>query len=160
MRSDGMHGFFDKLDDSVGHGITLDLVDVDGTDVFHHVVQDGEDVVTTGAEFDTLDWHGGGPGVHVLAVVDGPHLDAVVGAAGDSALRVAVDIDRPDGTGVALQGAETLAVDRVPDTGDVIFGTGEHQVTLTVVLDLREGTLVAHQHNRSHLDWVLAVWGR
>ena len=65
-----------------------------------------------------------------------------------SASQDTVDVDAPHRAGVSLVGAEALPIDRVPDVGLVVLGTGQQKVSLAVVLDLSDGAVVAVQHQR------------
>ncbi len=59
-----------------------------------------------------------------------------------------VAVERPDGTGVAVEGAQAFAIDGPPHRGDVVLGGAEEQVAVAVVADLGDGTLVAVQGDR------------
>lgn len=61
-----------------------------------------------------------------------------------------VYVDGPDGTVVALVGAETLAIVREPSVDGRVLCDGEEQVTFAVELDLGERTLVTRQENGPH----------
>ena len=65
-----------------------------------------------------------------------------------AAVKDTVDVDAPDGAGVPGEGAEPFAVQRVPHTRGRVLRAAEQQVTLAVVLDLRDRTVVAVQHQR------------
>lgn len=60
------------------------------------------------------------------------------------------NIAAPDGSIVAAVGAEALAVVGEPDGGGVVLGAGEEKIALPVVLQEREGPLVALHQNRPH----------
>ena len=61
-----------------------------------------------------------------------------------------VYVDGPDGTIVALVGAETLAIVREPSVDGGVLCDGEKQVAFAVELDLGERTLVTRQENGPH----------
>lgn len=59
--------------------------------------------------------------------------------------ELTVDVDGPDGTVVAVVGAESLPVVRVPGVDDMVLGAREEEVALCVVLDLCIGLNVPRQ---------------
>ena len=60
------------------------------------------------------------------------------------------DVACPDRAVVSDVRPHALAVVRVPQRGVVVLGAREHQVALAVVLDERQGPLVALQQNGAH----------
>lgn len=59
-----------------------------------------------------------------------------------------VDVKAPYYTTVAVESAKTFAVQWPPNIWFWIFSGGEEQVTLAVIFDLCDGTLVPLQHKR------------
>jgi len=80
--------------------------------------------------------------VQLLAGGEVPHADRLVGGGRDQPLRIHAHCTRPDGTVVALIGADASAILRQPEAGIQVLRAGDEQVALPVVLDLCQGTLV------------------
>jgi hypothetical protein len=61
----------------------------------------------------------------------------------------AIAVEIPNGSLVSIECAQTLAIFGPPYRGNVIFGGGKQEVAIVVVLDNRNGSLVAFEKNRS-----------
>lgn len=54
-----------------------------------------------------------------------------------------VDIDGPNTTDMAIVGAETFTIVRVPNIDNLVFGNRKEQIALTIVFDLGERTCMS-----------------
>lgn len=117
----------------LGVDVQLDVEHDDGAQVAHALLCDAQQLGAVLVELDAL--HGGGeiPCHQALAGLDLPQLDGVVsGARGDDGAG-GVDVDGPDGTLVAVVGANPLAVVRVPGADVLVLCYGEDDVAIAVV---------------------------
>lgn len=74
-----------------------------------------------------------------------PDLACGIGRTRHEVNSLPVDVNAPDGTVVAIVRAQSFAVDREPHVGLFVFGRREQQVSISIVLDLRERSLVTLQ---------------
>ena len=123
----------------LGLRIRVDAEDDDIAQVTHSLLRAAEDLGAILVELDSLDGGGELPGLDVLARLDVPEADGVVGRAGGDHGRCGLDIDGPDGTDVAVVGAETLAIVREPGADLLVLGDGEDDVAVEVVSAARVG---------------------
>lgn len=117
----------------LGVDVGVDVHDDDVAQVSHTLLGDTQQLGAVLVELDALDGRGELPDLEAAASLDLPEADGVVGRAGGDHGRGGVDIDGPDGTDMAVVGAETLAVVGEPDTDLLILGDGEDQVAIEVV---------------------------
>jgi hypothetical protein len=74
-----------------------------------------------------------------------PNFTRGIGRARHEVNSLPIDVNAPDSTVVAIIGAKAFAINRKPNVWLLVFGSREEKITLTVVFDLRDGTLVALQ---------------
>lgn len=77
----------------------------------------------------------------VVLLLLGGHITG----AGHELSRRPVTIHAPDCALMAIECAQTFAIQGEPNIWLRILGAGKQQITLTVILDLRYGTLVSLQ---------------
>lgn len=114
-------------------GVEVDRQHDDVTHVTHALLGDAQELRGILVELDALDGGGELPGLDQAAGLDVPEADGVVGGARGEEGAGRVGVDGPDGTNVALVGAQALAVVREPAADDLILGDGEDEVTVGVV---------------------------
>jgi len=122
--------------------LTVTVADVEHDDraqIPHALLRHGQQPAPVRAELDPLHGRGEVPDLDTLARLDVPESHGVVRRAGRHEDAVGADVDRPDGTLVAVVGAESLAVGREPDAEDLILCDGEEKVAIAVESYLVEG---------------------
>lgn len=122
----------------LGLGVGVDAVDDNVAQVAHALLGDAEQPGAVLVELDALDGGGELPGLEVLARLDVPQADGVVGGPRGDDGRRGLDVDGPDGADVAVVGAEALAVVGEPGADLLVLGDGEDDVTVEVVATRRE----------------------
>lgn len=122
--------------------VGVDVENDNGAEVTHALLGDAQQLGALLVELDALDGGGELPGLEQAAGLHLPEADGVVGAATGDHGRVRVDVDGPDGTLVALVGAQALAIVTEPGADMLILGDGEEKVAVAVELDLRQRTFL------------------
>lgn len=90
--------------------VQADVKNDNGAQMTHTLLGNAQQLGAVLVEFDALDGGGELPGHQALAGLNLPQLDGVVGGTGGNHGGGGVDVDGPDGTLVAVVGAEALAV--------------------------------------------------
>ena len=114
----------------LGAGGLVDVVDDDVAELAGTLLGHAQQLLAVLGELDALDRGQVVPGLEQLAGLHLPQAHCVVGAAGREQAGVRVYVDGPEGTDVALVGAEALAICAVPRADGVIFRDGEDEVAL------------------------------
>lgn len=117
----------------LGVRVRVDVEDDDVAQVAHALLGDAEQLGAVLVELDALDGGGELPGLEVLARLDVPEADGVVGRARGDHGRGRLDVDGPDGADVAVVRAEALAVVGEPGADLLVLGDGEDDVAIEVV---------------------------
>lgn len=112
---EGLLGVLGSLD------VQGDVKHDNGAQVTHTLLGDAQQLSAVLVEFDALDGGGELPGHQALAGLNLPQLDGVVGGTGGNHGGGGVDVDGPDGTLVAVVGAEALTVVREPGANVLVL---------------------------------------
>lgn len=118
---EGLLGVLGRLD------VDVDVKHDDGAQVTHTLLGDAQQLGAVLVEFDALDGGGELPGHQALAGLNLPQLDGVVGGTGGNHGGGGVDVDGPDGTLVAVVGAEALTVVREPSANVLVLTVIHYQ---------------------------------
>lgn len=102
-----------------------DVDDEDLANLSHRLVRGVDGHVPAVAERARPHRRFGGDHAHFGARAAVPDAQRRVGGPGHEVLSLPVDVHRPHGSCVAIEGAETLSVQRVPYVRRVIFGRRE-----------------------------------
>jgi len=78
-----------------------------------------------------------------------PQPDGGIGAGCKNTAAEAIDIEVPNGTLVAAEGADAIAILGAPHGRDMILAAGEEQITVVIELDDGDGSLVTLEKNWS-----------
>ncbi|KND88935.1 hypothetical protein TOPH_06453 [Tolypocladium ophioglossoides CBS 100239] len=114
-----------------GEDLLVALLGVD-IGVAHALLGDAQQLGAVLVELDALDGGGELPDLEAAARLNLPEADSVVGGArGDHGAR-GVDVHGPDGTDVAVVGAEALAVVGEPGADVLVLCDGENNVAIEV----------------------------
>lgn len=129
--------------------VALERVDEDGRVAARGARDSGEEHLLTLGEGDAAHDRVMLEARDLAAGLDVPVAGSHVTGRREEVLGVERDVHVEDGTGVALEGAKTLAVVREPDLGGLVLGGSEEQVRVVVEHQVRQVTLVALEENRS-----------
>lgn len=116
----------------LGVDIQNDGENDDRTQMTHALLGNSQNLLSVGAELDTLDCGGEVPGLQQAAGLDFPESHGVVGATTRDYGGSGIDVDGPDGALVSLVGAETFAIVCIPDTDLLVLGHGEKEVAVGI----------------------------
>mmetsp|Transcript_6387 Transcript_6387/g.7921 ORF Transcript_6387/g.7921 Transcript_6387/m.7921 type:complete len:243 (+) Transcript_6387:349-1077(+) len=105
-------------------------------------VGDGGEHLATVCPGHAADWSVVDEGVQDLAGFAVPEVDRCVGTGSEEAGGETVGVEVPDGSFVAVEGADSFSVFGPPHGWDVVFGGCEEQVSVVVVFDDCYGSLV------------------
>ena len=145
---------------TVGAAGGVDVLDdngwlADGGDVFGNVEEedlwllgceavDADDqALVVLAEGDDTDGLVEGLGEDAFTSLNFPDLECLVTGSCHAVLGVACDVDVPDDTIVAREGAETVAVRGGPEGEDLILGAAEEDVAFSVEFQVIDGSFVS-----------------
>merc|ERR1740129_2156068 len=120
------------------------------TGVTHLLVSGVADHVATEAKVSRSHGTLGLDLANLLAGLDVPQPHSVVRGPRDEVRGVPLGVQTPHSATVTVIGAKPLTIKRIPNVRVVILSTTEEQVTLPVVFDLRDGSLVPVHHDRLH----------
>lgn len=84
-----------------------------------------------------------------FASLAGPEFGRGVGGGSEEVSGEAVAVEVPNGTLVAVEGAQAVAIFGSPNARDVVFAGSEEQVAVVIVLHARDAALVSFQKNWS-----------
>lgn len=113
--------------------INLDVEDNDGAQMSHALLRYAQQLGTIGVELDTLDGCWELPGLEVLAGLDVPETDGIIGRTRSEKGGRGVNVDGPDGAYVTVVGSEALAIVSEPYADLLILGDGENEIAIAVV---------------------------
>ena len=113
--------------------VRVDFENDDVGEVTHALLGNAQELGAVLVELNALDSGRELPCLETATGLDLPEADGVVGRAGGDHGGGGVDIDSPDSTNVAMVGAETLAVVRVPYANLLILGDREDEIAIEVV---------------------------
>lgn len=133
--------------------------------VTHNLICDGDDLSVSQSKVHASDWCLVRNGEQFSTTFHSPHFHVVVCSSTNNALGMAwqqrsasqgtrsiltININRPHSTSVSIVCSQTFTIVCEPNTALGVFAGGEDQISLSVVFDIGDGSLVTLQQNRSH----------